>query len=81
VLDVGLPDADGFEVVSALRAQAPTRALPLLVYTNWDLNAAQRDRLVLGPTRFLVKSRGGADDFEAAVGEMLARSDAAGERP
>jgi PAS domain S-box-containing protein len=80
VLDVGLPDADGFEVVAALRAGEATRSLPLLVYTNWDLNAAQRDRLSLGPTRFLVKSRGSAEDFEAAVGEMLVGEGAPGGR-
>jgi PAS domain S-box-containing protein len=81
VLDVGLPDADGFEVVAALRAEEATRALPLLVYTNWDLNAAQRDQLSLGPTRFLVKSRGSAEDFEAAVDEMLVGERARGGRP
>ena len=81
VLDVGLPDADGFEVVGALRGHESTRGLPVLVYTNWDLNSAQRDRLTLGPTRFLVKSRGTAEEFEAAVGEMLAAAGAAGGRP
>ena len=80
VLDVGLPDADGFAVVAAFREQPALSALNVLVYTNWDLNAAQRDRLTLGPTRFLVKSRGSAADFEAAVDEMLAAAEAPGGR-
>ena len=56
VLDVGLPAPDGFDVVDLLR-HAGLGAVPLVVYTGRDLSAQERARLVLGPTRHLVKTR------------------------
>ncbi|HEX8254982.1 MAG TPA: PAS domain S-box protein [Thermoanaerobaculia bacterium] len=71
VLDVEIPDLDGFGVVSELRGHAALRNVPLLVYTAVDLNAAQRNLLHLGPTRFLMKSRATDDEFRAAASELL----------
>lgn len=71
VLDVDLPDIDGFGVVAELRNQPAYRNVPLLVYTGMDLTTAQRNRLQLGPTRFLMKSRSSDDEFRGAVGRLL----------
>jgi CheY-like chemotaxis protein len=57
VLDVTLPDRDGFSVVESMRAQARLRDLPLLVFTALHLDQEQRERLRMGPTEFLVKSQ------------------------
>ena len=67
VLDVGLPDADGFEVVAELRRDPNLRDLPLLVYTERDLTAGQLKLLTLGPTRVLTKSRSTDAEFVALV--------------
>jgi PAS domain S-box-containing protein len=72
VLDLGLPDGDGSQVVEALRRDKTLRALPLLVYTGRDLSAGDRERLVLGPTRYLTKSRETGDEFRSIVLELLA---------
>jgi PAS domain S-box-containing protein len=72
VLDLGLPDGDGSEVVSALRRDPTLRGIALLVYTGRDLRQEDRDRLVLGPTRFLTKSRETQDEFRSIVLELLA---------
>ncbi len=72
VLDLGLPGGDGFEVVSALRNNKALAGIPLLVYTGRDLRQEDRDRLVLGPTRYLTKSRETEDEFRAVVLELLA---------
>jgi PAS domain S-box-containing protein len=72
VLDLGLPDGDGSEVVEALRRDKTLRDLPLLVYTGRDLRQEDRDRLVLGPTRYLTKSREAEDEFRSVVLELLA---------
>jgi PAS domain S-box-containing protein len=72
VLDLGLPDGDGSRVVDALRNDKVLSRLPLLVYTGRDLLQSERDRLVLGPTRFLTKSRETDDEFRSIVLELLA---------
>lgn len=71
VLDVDLPDIDGFGVVSELRNQPAHRNVPLIIYTGMDLTTAQRNRLQLGPTRFLMKSRSSDDEFRSTVGQLL----------
>ncbi len=71
VLDVSLPRGDGFDVVEALRREPRLAELAVLVYTVSDLTSQERERLRLGPTRFLTKTRSTDDDFRAAVREMV----------
>ncbi len=74
VLDLGLPEADGFEVVDWLRRDDRLRALPLVVYTGRELDKADRARLALGsPTEFLTKGRITPEDFERHVMALLER--------
>ncbi len=70
VLDLRLPDGDGFFVVEELRRH-PHGLIPLIVYSERDVTARERDRLRLGPTRFMTKSRSTDREFLDAVGEML----------
>ena len=71
VLDLSLPDADGADVITALRGVAGLEATPLLVYTGRDLSSEQRAELRLGPTRFLTKSRSSDEEFRGLVLELL----------
>jgi CheY-like chemotaxis protein len=71
VLDVGLPDLDGYDVVEALRGEARLASIPVLVYTGRDLSGEQRRRLRLGPTRYITKSRVTDDAFRDLVLELL----------
>ena len=71
VLDLCLPDMDGFAVVSALRESATLSHVPLLVYSALDVASADQPRLLLGPTEFLTKSRCAMADFENRVLRML----------
>ncbi|HZS08251.1 MAG TPA: PAS domain S-box protein [Blastocatellia bacterium] len=75
ILDVGLPDGDGFEVVEALRREPHLKSIPLLVYTGRDLNSQQRGRLQLGPTRFLMKSKSTGEELLGLVRELLDSGD------
>ena len=45
ILDLMMPEADGFEVVSTLRGDAATAAIPILIYTAQKLTGADRQRL------------------------------------
>jgi len=72
VLDLGLPDLDGFRVVCELRKNPAIENVPLLVYSARDVGSADQSRLRLGPTEFLTKSRGTIADFESFVLSLLA---------
>jgi len=70
VLDIGLPERDGFDVVDAMRRRPTLKDIPVLVYTGRDLTEEQRGRLRLGPTRFLTKSRASDAEFRRLVVEL-----------
>jgi PAS domain S-box-containing protein len=71
VLDVILPDMDGFAVVSSLRESPTLGSIPLIVYSALDVGSADQPRLRLGPTEFLTKSRCSMADFEGHVVRLL----------
>ncbi|HEX7680276.1 MAG TPA: ATP-binding protein, partial [Thermoanaerobaculia bacterium] len=71
VLDLALPDLDGYEVVRSLRESETLRHVTLLVYSALDVGNADQSRLRLGTTEFLTKSRCSLADFEAQVVRLL----------
>jgi PAS domain S-box-containing protein len=71
VMDVVLPDTDGFAVVELLRNDAVLKHLPLIVYSALEVGASDQARLRLGPTEFITKSRGTLADFELQVLRLL----------
>lgn len=73
ILDVVLPELDGYAVVAHLREKKEFRHVPVVVYSADELTALDRSRLKLGPTEFLTKSRISPHEFEARVIGMLSR--------
>jgi len=71
VLDIGLPDGDGFNVVDWLRQHENLAHLPLVVYSGRELSLAERRHLTLGPTYFMAKTRVQPQQLEALVLTML----------
>ncbi|MET3810109.1 PAS domain S-box protein [Arthrobacter sp. UYEF3] len=71
VLDIQLPDQDGFAVVAQFRRDARLRSVPLAVYSARDLDEADRKRLRLGKTGFFTKGRVTPDEFEQHVLDLL----------
>jgi len=80
VLDIGLPDGDGFNVVDWLRKHENLARLPLVVYSGRDLSHDECRKLTLGPTQFLTKARVQPQQLEALVLTMLRSSRYAEER-
>ena len=74
VLDIGLPDGDGFNVVDWLRQHESLAQMPLVVYSGRDLSPAERRNLTLGPTYFMAKTRVQPQQLEALVLTMLRSS-------
>ena len=55
LLDLMMPEMDGFAVVAALQKDAGWRDIPVIVITSLDLNAKDRERLNAGVQLVLVK--------------------------
>lgn len=71
VLDLGLPDIDGYAVVEQLRRDERLRSLPMVVYSGRELDENDRLRLRLGETRFVTKAGQSPVDFEQQVVSLL----------
>lgn len=71
ILDILMPVLSGFGVVQALKRQAETRDIPLLVLTTKDLSEAEKEALRLGPTKFLTKSLVTVESLTLAMNELL----------
>jgi PAS domain S-box-containing protein len=71
VLDLVLPDIDGFAVVDWLKDHDVLRSIPVLVYSGTEPTPSERDRLALGPTEFLTKGRISPEEFEHRVIRLL----------
>jgi CheY-like chemotaxis protein len=57
LLDLMMPEMDGFAVVAALQKEAGWRDIPVIVITSRDLDAKDHERLNSGVQSVLVKER------------------------
>jgi len=71
ILDLSLADGDGFEVVNFLRQHDTLRNVPLVVYSATEVEKEDQERLRLGYTEFLTKSRVSPEELEALVIRLL----------
>ncbi len=67
ILDLTLPDGDGFSLVEWLRKQPELLSLPLVVYSGRDLADSEMTKLRLGPTDFLTKAKVQPSEVEELV--------------
>jgi DNA-binding response OmpR family regulator len=73
ILDLILPETDGFAVVDWLQKHNRLCKVPVVVYSAKDLEESERKRLKLGHTQFLTKGRVTTQEFEQRVIELLQR--------
>lgn len=73
ILDLTLPDGDGFSLVDWLRQQPKLRSLPLVVYSGREVSDSEMAKLRLGPTEFLTKARIQPQEVEELVVSMVQR--------
>ena len=73
ILDLTLPDGDGFSLVEWLRQQPTLRALPLVVYSGREISEIEMAKLRLGPTEFLTKAKVQPQEVEDLVLSMVHR--------
>jgi DNA-binding response OmpR family regulator len=73
ILELTLPDGDGFTLVDWLRRQPALRTMPLVVYTNREMSEVEMAKLRLGPTQFFNKAKVKPSEVEELVLAMIAR--------
>ncbi|MDQ4054282.1 MAG: response regulator [Actinomycetota bacterium] len=71
VLDLLLPDIDGFALVDWLREDPRLCRVPVVVYSALELDEDDKERLQLGPTEFFTKARTNPEEVERQVLELL----------
>src|SRR6266853_450687 len=67
LLDLMMPEMDGFAVVAALQKETAWRDIPVIVITSLDLGAKDRERLNSGVEFVLVKETFRPDDLVARI--------------
>lgn len=80
ILDLMMPELDGFEVVSALRQESATAQIPILIYTAKNITRADRQRLQGGIQAIIRKGELSKDQFLELIyrrGERRRRQPAA----
>ena len=73
ILDLTLPDGDGFSLVEWLRQQPALRTMPLVVYSGREVSDGEMAKLRLGPTEFLTKAKVQPHEVEELVLSMVHR--------
>jgi PAS domain S-box-containing protein len=73
VLDLLLPEGDGFMVADWLRQQDRLCHIPIVIYSAKEVGDTERQRLQLGRTEFLTKARITPAEFEHRVVALLLR--------
>jgi GAF domain-containing protein/DNA-binding response OmpR family regulator len=72
ILDLMMPEMNGFEFLAAFRRSPEWRGIPVLVLTAMDLNAEDRRRLNGEVERILQKGASERDELLDEVGRVLA---------
>ena len=71
VLDIAFPDADGRDILSALKADARTAAIPVLVWSGRDPQSDRKIALDLGAEDYVEKTD--AQDLLRKIQRVLQR--------
>ena len=77
LLDLMMPEMDGFEVVAALQKDAGWRDIPVIVITSLDLTAKDRERLNSGVQSVLVKEKFRPEDLVERIRRLVQAKPAA----
>ena len=73
VLDLIMPEMDGFEVLDALAAHAQWREIPVIVITAKQLTTAERERLLRQAQKVIAKGTASRLDIAAAISAAVRR--------
>jgi len=72
LLDLMMPEMDGFAVLDKIRERAQWRNIPVVILTGLDLSAQEQDRLRGRVSEVIAKGSVEAKDLAAIVRQNLA---------
>ncbi|MCP5366634.1 MAG: response regulator [Hyphomicrobiales bacterium] len=78
ILDLIMPEMDGFEVIERMRAHDDWRAIPVVLSTAKDLTAEDHERLAGAVTSIVSKGDGGMESLLAEIDATTRTLDRAG---
>lgn len=78
VLDLMMPNLDGFETLKAVRNRPEFKDLPVVIATSKDLTREEMDWLQANARDVVIKGQNGRSDLMAAIRRNLAGSDEKG---
>lgn len=73
LLDVSLPEMDGFGIIEKLKKSPRTSNLAVIVHTSLLLSEDEKLRLILGPTKFISKTTAYSNKITEVLGELIAQ--------
>jgi DNA-binding response OmpR family regulator len=71
LLDLVLPNFDGFDILKKIRETEATKALPVLVFSNLSEDADVKKAESLGATDFMVKSNFTLDELAEKIKALV----------
>src|SRR5262249_29519487 len=75
LLDLLMPEMDGFQLVAALQKEPQWREIPVIVLTAMDLTAADRARLNTGIQSVLLKNSFDPTELVTRIGRLVRPSE------
>jgi signal transduction histidine kinase/CheY-like chemotaxis protein len=76
LLDLMMPEMDGFEFLDALATRSQWRDIPVVVVTAKELSVAERERLLLQARNVMEKAKATRVDLAAAIADAVRRRSA-----
>ncbi len=73
LLDLMMPEMDGFEFLDAIAGRADWREIPVIVVTAKQLTAAERERLLRQARKVMQKATTTKAEIASAIGEAVRR--------
>ena len=73
LLDIMMPEMDGFEFLDAFRKHPEWQDIPVIVLTAKELTAQERERLMGQARKVIAKGDSFRDDIAAAIGAAIRR--------
>lgn len=71
LLDLMLPNFDGFDILKKMREQETTKTTPVIVFSNLSEDTAMQKAETLGATKFMVKSNFTLEELVTEIKAVL----------
>lgn len=71
LLDLILPQMDGFEVLKELKKSPKTKDVPIIILTNLEQSQSVEKTMEFGPLNYLVKANYNLDEIVSKIKELL----------